>query len=99
MENKVLFYKTVKPFWSMAPPFGASNSNIEILGLKNKVLRAIVNVLWYVPNKVLHTDLQAGSIKYRDKITSIKYKDTNLEEGENRRLKRLKPTEPLIRST
>jgi hypothetical protein len=57
-----------------------SNSNIAILQrYQNKVLRAIVNAPWYIPNKVLYTDLKVPTIreeitkfniKYRDKITT-----------------------------
>jgi hypothetical protein len=60
------------PLWG-----SASTSNIEILQrFQNKVLRAIVNAPWYVPNRALYTDLgipqyekkfqiSAGNIKAR----------------------------------
>jgi hypothetical protein len=83
----------------------ASNSNIEILQIyQNKVLRATVNALWYISNKVLHSDLKVPtireeitkfSVKYRDKITthSNEIALTLLEEEKPRRLKRFKPTD------
>jgi hypothetical protein len=84
----------------------ASTSNTEILqGLQNKVLRTIVNALWYDPNEQLHTDL--GLSPVREEITNIshKYKDkltahpnelaTTLlnDEVEPRRPKRFKPAD------
>ena len=37
----------------------ASNSDIEMLQrYQNKVLRAIVNIPWYIFNKVIHADLK-----------------------------------------
>ena len=67
LENKLLIYKTIlKPIWTYGIPLWgtASNSNIEILQrFQNKVLRSIVNAPWYVPNTVLHTDLQIPTVK------------------------------------
>jgi hypothetical protein len=89
------------PLWGTA-----SNSKIEILQrFQNKVLRSIVNAPWYVPNTLLHTDLQIPtvkaeitnfSIKYREKLTTHPNELTPAlleEEEEPRRLKRFKPTE------
>jgi hypothetical protein len=83
----------------------ASNSNTEVLQrYQNKVLRAIVNALWHIPNKILHTHLKVStvreeitkfSVKYRDKITTHPNElvATLLEEEEEpRRLERFKPT-------
>jgi hypothetical protein len=68
------------------------------------ILRAIVNVLWYINKQVLHTDLKIPTIreeitkfsfKYTDKITthSNELASTLLEEEEPRRLKRFKLTD------
>jgi len=69
-----------------------------------KVLRAIVNALWYISNKVLHADFKVPtireeitkfSVKYRDKMTTHpnELSSTLLEEEEPRRLERFKPTD------
>jgi len=67
LVSKVLFYKTIlKPIWTYGIPLwgSASHSNIEILQrFQNKVLRTIVNAPWYIPNKLLHTDLQIPTIR------------------------------------
>ena len=81
--NKLLIYSNIlKPIWTYGISLWgtASNSNIEMLQrYKNKILRAKVNALWYVFNKVLHKDLKEPtireeitkfSVKYRDKITT-----------------------------
>jgi hypothetical protein len=71
---------------------------------QNTILRTIGNAPWYLPNKILHTDLKIPtvreeitkfSIKYRDKITTHpdEFACTPLEEEEPRRLKRFKPTD------
>ena len=36
---------------------------------QNKVLRTIVNAPWYIPNKLLHTDLQMPTV--REEITKF----------------------------
>jgi hypothetical protein len=92
-------FKIDVSFWG-----SASTSNIEILQrFQNKVLLAIVNAPWYVPNKQLHTDLSISPVC--EEITNIshKHKDkptahpnelaTTLlnSEVEPRRLKRFKP--------
>jgi len=70
---------------------------------QNKVIRAIVNVPWYISNKVIHADLKVPTIrleitefnvKSRDKITTHpnELASTLLEEEVPRRLKRFKPT-------
>jgi hypothetical protein len=106
-ENKILVYKTIlKPIWTYGVPLWGtvSKSNIEILQrFQNKVLRAIVNAPWYVPNRLLRAEL--GTSTVREEITnSRKYKQkitvhpnelaiTLLNDvDEPRRLKRHKPT-------
>jgi hypothetical protein len=84
LANKLLIYKTIlKPIWTYGIPLWgtATNSNIEILRFQNKVLRSIANAPWYVPNTLLHTDLQIPTVKaeipvinlsnkYREKLTT-----------------------------
>jgi hypothetical protein len=105
-ENKILVYKSIlKQIWTYGVPLWetASKSNTEILQrLQNKVLRAIVNAPWYVPNRLLHADVGIPTV--REEITS-KYKHkitvhpnelaiTLLNDvDEPRRLKRHKPTD------
>jgi len=73
LVNKVLRYKNIlKSIWTYGIPLwgSASNSNIAILQrFQNKVLRTIVNAPWYIPNKLLHTDLQIPTI--REEITKF----------------------------
>ena len=61
-QRKHLKYKTIlKPIWTYGITLWgtASNSNLEILQrFQNKVLRSIVNAPRYVPDTILHTDLQ-----------------------------------------
>lgn len=79
LHNKVLIYKCViKPVWTYGLQlFGtASNSNIEILQrFQNKVLRNIVNAPWYVPNDVIHKDLQMNSINVEITATINAYRN------------------------
>jgi len=108
LENKLLIYKTIlKPVWKYGKPLWgtASNSNIEILQIfQNKVLRSIVNAPQYVPNTILHTDLQIPTVKAEITHFSTKYREklithpnevipAILEEERTKRLKRFKPTE------
>jgi len=108
LENKLLIYKTIlKPIWTYGIPLWgtASNCNIEILQrFQNKVLRLIVNAPLYVPNTILHTDLQIHTVKAEITNFSTKYREklirhpnelipALLEEDETRRSKRFKPTE------
>jgi hypothetical protein len=107
LENKLLIYKTIlKPIWTDGISLWgtARNSNIEILQqFQNKVLRSIVNAPWYVPNTVLHTDLQIPTVKAEITNFSTKYREKltthpnelipALLEEESRRLKRFKPSE------
>ena len=110
LENKLLIYKTIlKPIWTYGIPLWgtASNSNIEILQrFQNKVLRSIVNAPRYVPNTLLHTDLQIQTVKaeitnfrtkYQEKLITHPNELTPALLEEPRRLKRFKPTELIIR--
>ena len=105
---KLLIYKTIlKPIWTKGIPLWgtASNSKVEILQrFQNKVLRSIVNAPRYVPNTILHSDLQIPTVKaeipnfntkYQEKLITHPNKLTPalLEEEEPRRLKRFEPTE------
>jgi hypothetical protein len=108
LENKMLLYKSVlKPIWSHGIPLWgtASQFNIEILQrFQNKILRTITNAPWYVPNKVLHSDLLITII--REEITRHSTAHINkliqhtnplipiiLEENGPKRLKRYTPAD------
>ena len=108
LENRLLIYKTIlKPISTYGIPLWGTtnNSNIEILQrFQNKILRSIVNAPWYVPNTILHTDLQIPTVKAEITNFSTKYREKPithpnelipalLEEEGPRRLKRFKPTE------
>jgi hypothetical protein len=113
IENKILLYKTVlRPIWTYGVPLWgtASTSNIEILQrFQNKVLRTMVNAPWYVPNKILHSDLGIRTVPEEIKHISSKYNAkikthpnrlaaelTNVT-GRPKRLKRLKTAEVATR--
>jgi hypothetical protein len=75
---------------------------------QNKFLRKILNAPWYIPNKILHTDLKISTIREENTKFSVKYRDkirtypnelasTLLAEKESRRLKRYKPTDLITR--
>jgi hypothetical protein len=70
---KRLIYKaTLKPIWTYGIPLWgtASQSNIEILQrLENKILRMPTHAPRFVPNHVIHTDLQIPTI--REEITPL----------------------------
>jgi hypothetical protein len=76
VHNKLLVYKTIlKPIWTYGIPLwgSASTSDIEILQrFQNKVIRAIVNAQWYVPNGPLHADLRIPTL--REEVTKISWK-------------------------
>jgi hypothetical protein len=108
LENKLLIYRAIlKPIWMYSITLWgtSSNSSIEILQrFRNKVLRSIVNAPWYVPNTILHTDLQIPTVKaeitnfstkYREKLITHSNELTPalLEEEEPRKLKSFKPNE------
>ena len=105
-ENKLLLYKTIlKPVWTYGIQLWgtASHSNIEILQrFQNKILKQITNLPRYVPNWLLHQDLQMSTIKEEAKSFSKKYQQRIknhpnelavllLEDSTTRRLKRLNP--------
>jgi hypothetical protein len=59
------------PLWGTA-----SQSNIEIIQhFQNKVLRAIVNAPWYIPNSVLHADLHIPAVREEVTKHSIAHKN------------------------
>jgi len=108
LKNKVPLHETIlKPIWTYGIPLWgtASHSNIEILQrFQNKILRAITNAPWYVPNRVLHTDLMITTI--REEITRHRTAHINklrqhtnpliptiLEERKPKRLKRHTPAD------
>lgn len=113
LENKLLLYKAIlKPIWSYGIQLwgSASNSNIEILQrFQSKVLRSIVNAPWYVPNHVIHHDLEITTVKEEITKCSVKYRNrlsvhpnslaVNLLDNRNetRRLKRFKPLDLINR--
>lgn len=83
MENKLLVYKAIiKPIWTYGIQlWGAtSDSNIaKIQRFQSKILRQICNAPWYIPNELIHRDLQMPTVKeeivkhsvnYRNRITS-----------------------------
>ena len=103
IENKLLLYKTIlRPIWTYGIPLWgmASQSNITTLQrFQNKVLRTTVNAPWYIPNRVLHTDLLISTVREEVTKHGITHKDklirhTNqlipilLEEQGPKRLKR-----------
>ena len=73
LTNKLLIYIIIlKPIWTCgAPLWGtASQSNIEILQrLQNKILGMATDAPWYIPNHMLHTDIQIPTI--REEITRL----------------------------
>ena len=66
IHNKLMLYKQIlKPVWSCIPLWGCTKqSNIDIIQrFQNKVLRDIVDLLWYVRNADLHRKLQMEMVK------------------------------------
>jgi hypothetical protein len=77
---------------------------------QNKVLRTTVNSPWYIPNRLLHTDLQISTVgdeitkfstKYTGKLLTHPHELTSilLDEEDPGRLKRFKPIEVTTRFT
>ena len=115
LDSKLLLYKTIlKPVWTYGVPLWgtACTSNIEILQrFQNTVLRVLVNAPWYVPNWLLHRDLNIPSV--RDVITRLSARycgrlrthpnhQANIlleEDEEPRRLKGFKPADLTCRFT
>jgi hypothetical protein len=81
-ENKILVYKTIlKTIWTYGVPLRgiASKSNIELLQrYQNKVLRAIVNAPWYVPNRLVSAELGIPTVWEKITNNSRKYKRTHV---------------------
>jgi hypothetical protein len=77
--NKLLVYKVIlKPICTYGIHLwgSASISNIEILErFQGKVLRMITDAPWYLPNTVLHQDLQITSVKEEIQRFSTQYRD------------------------
>lgn len=112
LSNKLLIYKTVlKPVWTYGIQLWgtASNSNIEIIQrFQSKCLRAITCAPWFVPNEIIHRDLNIPTVKEEIQSFSAKYKG-RLSSHPNklaknlfttpvlRRLKRHKPQDLLNR--
>ena len=73
LANKLIIYNSVlKLIWTYGAPLwgSASQSNIEILQrLQNKILRMVSNAPRYIPNHILHSDLQIPTI--REEITRL----------------------------
>jgi hypothetical protein len=73
--NKLLLYKTIlKPIWTKGIQFWgtASTSNIEILErFECKVLRMIVDALWYVPNSQPEGTSAALQSKNKSAVTAL----------------------------
>jgi hypothetical protein len=73
LANKLLLFKTaLKSIWTYGISLWgtACHSNVEILQrFQNKALRTRVNAPWYIPNSLLHTDLQISTV--RDEITTF----------------------------
>uniref|UniRef100_A0A6M2DDB3 Putative rna-directed dna polymerase from mobile element jockey n=1 Tax=Xenopsylla cheopis TaxID=163159 RepID=A0A6M2DDB3_XENCH len=67
LENKILLYKTIIiPIWTYGIELWgcASKSNIQIIQrTQNKILRTITNAPWYIPNYMLHNDLNIQPIQ------------------------------------
>ena len=80
LTNILLIYKIIlKPIWTYGVPLWgtASQSNIEILQrLQNRILRMATNAPRYVPNHVLHADLQMPTIREEITQLSSNYKAT-----------------------
>jgi hypothetical protein len=61
VHNKLTLYKQViRPIWSYGIQLWGyvSSSNIQVIQhFQNKVLKYVVNALWYVRNSDLHRDL------------------------------------------
>ena len=78
LTNRLLIYDIIlKPIWTYgATLWGtASQSNIEILQrLQNKILRMATDAPWYIPNHMLHNDLQIPTIREEITWLSTNYK-------------------------
>jgi carbonic anhydrase len=108
LANILLLFKTIlKPIWTYGITLWGTvcYSNSEILQrFQNKVLRTLDNAPWYIPNSLLHTDLQMSTVRdeimkfstnYRAKLVTHPNALTSilLVEPGPRRLKRFRPTD------
>lgn len=108
LENKILLYKSIlRPIWTYGIQLwgSAAKSNLEILQrFQNKVLRIILDAPWFVPNSVIHNDLNISSIEEETTRFSNKYRDrllnhpnelthTLMDNIQHRRLKRNTPSD------
>jgi hypothetical protein len=108
MANKLLLHQTIlKPIWTYGIPLWGTvcHSNIQILQrFQTKVLRTSANAPRYIPNSLLHTDIQMSTV--RDEIMKfstncraklfthpIERASVLLVEPDPRRLKRFRPTD------
>lgn len=77
LDSKVLLYKSIlKPVWTYGIELwgAASVSNIDIIQrFQSKVIRSIADAPYYVPNEVLHRDLQINTIKDEIMKSSARY--------------------------
>jgi hypothetical protein len=68
INNKLLICKPIlKPIWAYGIQLwrSASTSNIEIIErFQSKALFMITDASWYVPNTVIHKDLQIPTFKH-----------------------------------
>lgn len=107
LDNKLLLYKTIlKPIWTYGIQLwgSASVSNIEIIQrFQSKTLRMIADAPWFVPNSIIHHDLQIQTIKEEISRWSTRHRN-KLENHPNslaaellsqRRINRLKKADPL----
>ena len=95
-ENKLLIYKAIlKPIWTYGIQLwgSASTSNIEILQrFQSKTLRVITNAPWYVPNNVIHRDLNVKTVKSEISTFSEKYQHRLLCHPNELAVKLVNPT-------
>jgi len=67
LENKLLIYKTVlKPVWTYGIELWgcATKRNIAVIQRYQSILlRTITNVLWYVSNQTLHSELHIPRVR------------------------------------
>jgi hypothetical protein len=114
LHNTLLLYKTIlKPVWTYGIPLRgtAANYTIEIQQFQNTALRVLVNAPWYVPNWLIHRDLNVPTVReviiklsarYCVRLQTHPNHLANIlieEEEETRRLKRFKPSELTTRFT
>jgi hypothetical protein len=73
-NNKLLIYKAIlKPIWTYGIQLWGTTSNSNIDILESKILRLIVDALWYVSNSVIRKDLQIPTVKEEIRFFSSLY--------------------------